>query len=283
MIEGFHEHTTYPWQNEYLLQDNGAPDQEGELETDERHYRDERILDGVSQNDDPLLEPLRPGRPDVVLPKYLQHHGARHPHGFGRHGRPQYHGRNEEHAKIPQRVFLEENQLHRWRPAPPDCRVEHDHDCQPEVRRGQADDGDGAPCKVGGRILANRRVDADGQGDDEPDYDCHGTKLNGDWQSMYYPFLYLPTPHRVAKGALEETSEPGLTGRPAWSRQHSYPASVLHVDGHVQSQHTLNNLTLSQFRAFHAIQHNVYCIAGDEAHREKDYDGQDKQGGDYQQ
>ena len=46
--------------------------------------------------------------------------GAHHPHGGGRHARPQNYGRNEEHAEIPQGVLLEGNQLQRWRPAPPD-------------------------------------------------------------------------------------------------------------------------------------------------------------------
>ena len=75
------------------------------------------------------------------------------------------------HPEIPQRVFRESNIFQRWRPAPPDGWEEQDHQSQPEVRRGQADDGDGAPRVVGGRILANRRVDADGQGDHQPDYD----------------------------------------------------------------------------------------------------------------
>ena len=35
------------------------------------------------------------------------------------------------------------------------------------------------PSVVGGRILANRRVDADRQRYQQPDYDCQDTKLNG--------------------------------------------------------------------------------------------------------
>ena len=40
-----------------------------------------------------------------------------------------------------------------------------------------------APHVVGDRILANRRVDADGQRDHQPDDDCQDTKLNGYRQS----------------------------------------------------------------------------------------------------
>ena len=47
-----------------------------------------------------------------------------------------------------------------------------------------------------GGILANRRVDADRQGYDEPDYDGHDTELNGYRQSTYYLLLYRPTAHQ---------------------------------------------------------------------------------------
>ena len=40
-----------------------------------------------------------------------------------------------------------------------------------------------APYVVGGRILAKRRVDADRQRYHQPNYDCHGTQLNGYRQS----------------------------------------------------------------------------------------------------
>ena len=53
------------------------------------------------------------------------------------------------------------------------------------------------PSVVGDSILANRRVDADWQRYQEPDHDCHETKLNGYRQSIYYPLLYRPTAHAV--------------------------------------------------------------------------------------
>ena len=158
-----------------------------------RHYRDEGIFDGVPNNHDPFPESLGPGGPDIVLHQHLQHHGARHPHGGCSHGRPQNQAGNEEHPEVPQWVFREWNQLQRRRLAPPDGRVDHHHHSQPEVRRCQADDGEGAPHVVGGRILANRRVDADGQGYHQPDYDCQKTKLNGYRQSGEYLLLYCQT------------------------------------------------------------------------------------------
>ena len=97
---------------------------------------------------------------------------------------------DDEHAETSQRVFCELNHFHRWCPAPPDHRIQHDHHCQPEVRRGQADDGHRASHVVGGRILPNRRVDADWQGDYQPDDDRHEAELNRYRQSTYYRLLY---------------------------------------------------------------------------------------------
>ena len=85
------------------------------------------------------------------------------------------------------------NQFHRRRPTPPDGRVYHDHNSQPEVRRGQADDGQGAPQVVGDGILANRRVDADRQGDHQSDDDGQDTQLESDRQSIKNRLLYRVT------------------------------------------------------------------------------------------
>ncbi len=46
--------------------------------------------------------------------------------------------------RLPSRSCGERYKLHRWRPAPPDCRKGHDHNGQPK-RRCQAEDGKGAP------------------------------------------------------------------------------------------------------------------------------------------
>ena len=139
-----------------------------------------------------LFEPLGPGGADVVLPQHLQRHGAHHPHGGSRGGRPQNQAGDEEPPEISQRVFGERDVFQRRGPAPPDGRIDQYHDGQPEVRRGQADDGDRASQVVGRRILAYRRVDAHRQRDHEPDQDGQQAKLNGDRQSGEYFLLYRP-------------------------------------------------------------------------------------------
>ena len=151
------------------------------------------------------LSPL-PGGADIVLPKHLQHHGAHHPHGSGRRGRSQNQAGNEEPPEIPQRVLCERNQFQRGRPAPPDCRVDHDYNAQPEVRCGQADDGDRAPQVVGDGILANRRVDADRQRDHEPDDDwLYFFKEAENWREL--PEIINTPKMRQAMAVLERFSE----------------------------------------------------------------------------
>ena len=57
------------------------------------------------------------------------------------------------------------------------------------------------------------------------------------------------------------------------------PASILHVHGHVQSEHVLERFAVHLGAdEFILAQHCVYSIAGDEAHRKKDQDAQDEQG-----
>ena len=55
----------------------------------------------------------------------------------------------------------------------------------------------------------------------------------------------------------------------------SYPASILHVDRHVQSQHSLESFTVYiplHIERCHPADQDVDDIAGDEAYREKDQD-----------
>ena len=270
-LQGIQHETPEPRQGKDVLHDHRASDQDRQLQANQGHHRDEGIFEGVPDNHDLLPEPLGPGGADIILPQHLQHHGAHHAHGCSRRGRPQNQAGDEEPPEIPQRVFAERDVFQRWGPTPPDGGVDHHHDGQPEVRRGQADDGQGAPRVVGERILAYRRVDTHRQRDHEPNDDGQQAKLNGDRQSGEYLLLYRPVaPQGLAQAAVPENL--------------ADPASILHPDRHVQSQPTLESFTVYiATHPLHLTQHGVYDVAGDEAHREKDEDAQEKQGGDDQQ
>ena len=61
------------------------------------------------------------------------------------------------------------------------------------------------------------------------------------------------------------------------------PAYILDVGRHVQSEHTLERLTVPLGPEVLRAQHCVYGIAGDEADRKKDDEAQYEQRGDDQQ
>ncbi len=107
VIEGIYQETTESRQVEDVLHDHRTPHQDRQLQADQGHHRDEGIFDGVPDNHDPLPESLGPGGADIVLAEHFQHHGAHHPHGGGRRGRPQNQAGNEEHSEVPQRVLVE--------------------------------------------------------------------------------------------------------------------------------------------------------------------------------
>ena len=180
------------------------PTRVGSCRADEGHHRNECVLGGMSHDHQTLVQTLGPGGADVILTQYLQHHGARHAHGACRQGGAENQARNQEHAQVSQRVFAEANQLDRWRPAPPDDRVEHDHHSKPEVGSRQADDCDRPAGVVADRILAHRRIDADGNGYQEADHDGQDAELKRYRQATDYLGLYgLAAPQRLAQRAAQ--------------------------------------------------------------------------------
>ena len=219
----------------------------------QRHHRDDGVLDRVAQNHRPLQQTLGPGGPDVVLAQHLQHHGARHAHGAGRQVGAEDQAGDQEHAEVAQRVLDQRNEFHRWRPRPPDGRVDHHHGSQPEVGCRQPHDGDRPSHVVGGRVLAHRRVDAHRQGDDQSDEDGQQPELGGDRQSSQHALLDAPTAHqRLAEGPAQEDA--------------TDPAAVLHVHRQVQSQPTLEGFTVnSALPPIRPTCHCIYYVAADEA------------------
>ena len=131
--ERIQQQTAYPRQVEDVLHYYRSPDQDGELQADQGHHRDEGIFDDVSHDNHPLLESLGPGGSHVVLPEYLQHHGAGHPHGRGGEVGAQNQTGDDEHAEIAEQVIGEGNHPHRRGPIPPDRRKDNNQQTQPEV------------------------------------------------------------------------------------------------------------------------------------------------------
>ena len=253
-------------QVEQRLDDHRAPHQDRHLQSDEGDHRDQRVLHGVADDNQPLAQPLGPRRPDVVLPQHLQHHGARHPHGGGRRGRPQNQAGDDEYADVGQRILAEFKQSERGRPAPPDAGKDEDHEAQPEVGGGQPEDGDAAPDIIAKGVLAHRRVDADRQRDHQADDQRRRRQLQGNGHSLED----LPLHGR-------QVPLQGLTERTA-QEDPRHPAHIRYVDWDVQSQHHAQPLPVDigpdELRV---TQQDVDVVAGEQAHRQEHQHAQDEQ------
>ena len=96
------------------------------------------------------------------------------------------------------------------------------------------------------------------------------SSVTGRRPSIFFPIASPPHSDSPSRPAQHDIAE---------------PASVLHVDGQVQSEHVLEcrpvHTNPSNIASFN--QHCVYRVARQEAHREKDEDAQDEQRGDDEQ
>ncbi|MDE0447978.1 MAG: hypothetical protein OXH96_15040 [Spirochaetaceae bacterium] len=96
--------------------------------------------------------------------------------------------------------------------------------------------------------------------------------VDGYRQSGHYPlFDRNDANHGGAKGAAQKDI--------------SEPASILHVDRQVQSQHAFQGFPVEGvvILVLHLPEHEIDDVAGDEPNREKDQHGQYEQRGDHQQ
>ncbi len=259
-------------QVEQRLDDDRAPHQDRQLQPDEGDHRDQRVLDGVADDDYPLAQTLGPGRPDVVLPQHLQHHRARHPHRRGREAGAEDEAGDDEHADVGQRILAEVKQSEPRRPAPPDAGKDENYEGQPEVGGGQPEDGDAAPHVIAEGVLAHRRVDADRQRDHQADDQRRRPQLQGDGHSGKDLLLHGPM-----------APEQGLTERTA-QQDPRQPAHVRYVRWDIQPQHLAQPLLVVLGHAYLMVgQQDVDDVAGELAHRKEHQHAQDEQGRNEQQ
>ena len=127
------------------------------------------------------------------------------------------------------------------------------------------------PQVVGGGVLADRRVDAHRQRDDQADEDGQQPELGGDRQSSQHPLLDPPAAQqRLAEGAAQENA--------------TDPAAVLHVDRQVQAEPLFDGRAVDlAAHECRATGHDVDDVAGDEADGQEHQHAQDEQGRDDQQ
>ena len=158
------------------------------------------------------------------------------------------------------------------RPSPPDAGKDEDHEGQPEVGRGQPEDGDAAARVIAYAVLAHRRVDAHRQRDHQADEQRHRPQLQGDGHSGEDLRLHG-----------RQVPLQGLTKRTA-QQDPRHPAHVRDVGWDVQSEHLAQPLPVDLGPdELRVAQQDVDVVAGEQAHREEHQRAQDEQRRDEQQ
>src|SRR3989454_7490339 len=143
------------------LHDHGAPEQHRELLADDRHDRDERVLQRVPHDHGALAHTLGARRADVILPQHLEQRRTRHPHRHRRQPRPDDEGRDEELAQAARGVLPERGEADGRDPLGPEREERDGHRGEPEVRERQAQDGEEAAQVVARGVLFDRGENAD--------------------------------------------------------------------------------------------------------------------------
>src|SRR5216683_5392038 len=130
------EGATQARDSEGLLDCNRAPEHEAEEYTGDRDDRQERVGQGVAQDDTPLQHSLGAGRAHVVLVDDLEEARARHPRDVGALGQAQHdRGPDDDLEVLPGRIPGLDDDDGRLVPEPEEQR-EHDEHPEPKAGNG---------------------------------------------------------------------------------------------------------------------------------------------------
>src|SRR3989475_620017 len=140
------------------LDDERAAEQGAELESDDRRHRDERVLERVPEDDEPLAQSLRARRPQVLLPEDLEHARARDAR-FHR-------GRMQAQRDDRQDVALPGARARHRQPVEREGEHDDADDREEERRHREPDDRDAHGDVIAGASAVDRRKDAETYADD---------------------------------------------------------------------------------------------------------------------
>src|SRR5690606_34492869 len=107
-----------------LLDDDGAADEDGELEADDGDDRDEGVAKCVPDDDDAFAEALGPGGTDVVLAEGFEHGGPGESHDGAGECAAQDHGWDGHEFEVADGV-IGELDVGSWRDAPLEVAAGH--------------------------------------------------------------------------------------------------------------------------------------------------------------
>src|SRR6266508_2632775 len=117
--DGLDQEARHAGQVEHGLGDDETADQERELDTDDRHDRQDRVLERVAPDDVALPLALGPGRADVILAHDLEEGRAGDPHHEGRGAVADRQRRQQELHAVERKVLEGRDVGHRGNPAYP--------------------------------------------------------------------------------------------------------------------------------------------------------------------
>jgi len=231
--------------------DDGSGEERSELEAEECDDRDERVAQGVAQDDDALGQALGAGGADVVLIELFEHGGADHAGEDGGEGAAHGDGGQDEMGEATGSADREPAELDR------DEQDEDGAEC--EGREGQAEQADEAEGAVlpliAPKCRGNARWDGYEDGDEERgDGELNGVRITGEDEVRDG----VVEADRVAEVAVED----------------SVPVvEVLLAEGLVESVGVAEGDDVGGAGTF--AEHLLDGVAGDDVDQEKD-DGNDQ-------
>ena len=171
-----------------------------------------------------------------------------------------------------QRILAEVEQSQRRRPAPPDAGKDEHHEGQPEVGRGQPEDGDAAARVIAQGVLTHRRVDAHRQRDQQADEQRGAPQLQADGYSGENLPLHgsVAPEQRLTEGAFQQNP--------------SHPPHVSDVRGDIETHDNAQPILLLGADGEMGVgRYDVDDVAWNRTHRKEHQHAQDEQRGDEQQ
>src|SRR5919201_3194510 len=159
-------------QREDVFRDDGTADQRAELKPEHGHDGDQRILQHMTADDDPLRKALGARRPYVIFGERLEQTGARLARVHRRQRQAERDRRQHERAKA-RPAFLQRIEIAGDR-QPPQRHAEHEDQQQgeQEVRHADAEQRERRARAIDAAVVAHGGDDGDRKGHEHGDAHC---------------------------------------------------------------------------------------------------------------
>ncbi len=135
-------------------------------------------------DDEPLRHALRARRPHVVLGEGREHRGARVAHEDGGDAGAEHEGRQDRGGDALPKILPQRHVARGRQPAEGDGEEQYQHDPEPEIRRGDAEQRDAVDRPIRRAVAPHGREHAAGHADNHADGEAHHGELRGHRQLL---------------------------------------------------------------------------------------------------